>query len=326
MFQAQPFGILWVSCLVVSSMAYTSYSSLRRSYGPSSFPRHTRNTYGPSIPGSTYGLSTQQRATYATSSPPRAVYDSQPLNCGDGFVVKADGTCARPLINRNIFLYQSPRLQYTQSLPLNIPDPQINYNYVFIKSPSSVVGPNPIVVPPPKQKTLVYVLSEEPKAQSQQIIEIPSDISEPEVFFINYRDGENPALPGGIDLQTAISQAAHPNFIPGVVDSEDSVETSYRALVDPNLSSQFTSYSGTSNSFSATSNSNFAPSSSYSQPAASISAGIGTIVNAGISSNRGRSQSQVGSRLPNLIGQKLHSTDAGRNIFVNKHNQKSSYV
>ena len=37
---------------------------------------------------------------------------------------------------------------------------------------------------------------------------MPSSVDEPEVFFVNYKDGENPTLPGGIDLQTALTQAA----------------------------------------------------------------------------------------------------------------------
>jgi hypothetical protein len=54
----------------------------------------------------------------------------------------------------------------------------------------------------------VYVLSKRPEAIGQQLIEVPGQLEEPEVFFVNYNEGENPVLPGGIDLQTALSQSA----------------------------------------------------------------------------------------------------------------------
>ena len=46
---------------------------------------------------------------------------------------------------------------------------------------------------------------------AQSVIEVPSQPSStPEVYFVNYNEGENPQLLDGIDLNTALSQAAQP--------------------------------------------------------------------------------------------------------------------
>lgn len=128
--------------------------------------------------------------------------------CGGGLVRKADGRCVKPIVSRNIFLYNAPRPKVSFGPPPVIPDPKIHYNFVFVRSQDTIVGPKPVVVPPPQQKTLVYVLSKRPEAIGQQLIEVPGQVEEPEVFFVNYNEGENPVLPGGIDLQTALSQSA----------------------------------------------------------------------------------------------------------------------
>ena len=140
---------------------------------------------------------------------------SLPQKCGPGLVRKVDGSCVKPIVNKNIFLYNAPAMKLTYGPPPKIPDPAIDYNYVFIRAPNAVLGPKPVVVPPPQQKTLVYVLSEQPQAQQQPVIEVPSAVTEPEVFFINYNEGENPTLPGGIDLRTALSQSAQSGQIIG---------------------------------------------------------------------------------------------------------------
>ena len=152
------------------------------------------------------------RRIYAAPSPPRLSYGAPAppptQECGPGLVRKVDGTCVTPIINKNVFLYNAPEMHASFGPKPVIPDPEINYNYVFIRAPSPIIGPEPIVVPPAQQKTLVYVLSEEPDVQQQEVIEVQSDVTKPEVFFIKYNKGENPTLPGGIDLQTALSQSA----------------------------------------------------------------------------------------------------------------------
>ena len=137
--------------------------------------------------------------------------------CGEGEIRKADGTCARAQITRNIFLYAAPPAQQVKVGPAPpLPDPKVHYNFVFVRTPSTVGGARPVVVPPPQQKTLVYVLSKRPDAQNQEIIEVPSTPTQPEVFFVNYAPGDNPELPGGIDLQQALSQSVQQGqFIEG---------------------------------------------------------------------------------------------------------------
>ena len=81
-------------------------------------------------------------------------------------------------------------------------------NYVFVRTASALNGARPIVVPPPQQKTLVYLLNKRAEVQGQQVIEVPGTPTQPEVYFVNYNDGDNPSLPGGIDLNTALSQSA----------------------------------------------------------------------------------------------------------------------
>jgi hypothetical protein len=84
----------------------------------------------------------------------------------------------------------------------------VHYNFVFVRTPEQGLGPKPIIAPPPQQKTLVYLLSKRPDAQAQQVIEVPANPTQPEVYFVNYNEGENAKLPGGIDLHTALSQSA----------------------------------------------------------------------------------------------------------------------
>ncbi|XP_063593711.1 uncharacterized protein LOC134770677 [Penaeus indicus] len=64
-------------------------------------------------------------------------------------------------------------------------------------------------IPSPSGSTFsaVYILNKQPR-ENQKLIEVPAPPpSEPEVYFINYSEGENPILPNGIDLQTALNAA-----------------------------------------------------------------------------------------------------------------------
>jgi len=117
-----------------------------------------------------------------------------------------------PKISKNIYLYQAPTARGIPKHinPAKLPQPKVHYNFVFIKTPNLINGGlKPLVVPPPKQKTLVYLLSKKPEAAAQEIIEVPQEPSQPEVFFVSYNEGDNPTLPGGIDLQTALKESAH---------------------------------------------------------------------------------------------------------------------
>ena len=129
--------------------------------------------------------------------------------CAKG--LKFDGArCTKSTkVSKNIYLYNAPDIPVAKGpFKGELPLPKVHYNFVFIKTPEIGKGLKPVVVPPPKQKTLVYVLSERPPHLDQEVIEVPTEPTKPEVFFISYKDGDNPTLPGGIDLQTALSQSA----------------------------------------------------------------------------------------------------------------------
>ncbi|KAK8749960.1 hypothetical protein OTU49_015151, partial [Cherax quadricarinatus] len=69
-------------------------------------------------------------------------------------------------------------------------------------------GPEPIVVPPPQQKNVLYVLSKRPQ-YDQKVIHVPApEQGSPQVYYVNYSPGDNPTLPTGGDLQSALSSAA----------------------------------------------------------------------------------------------------------------------
>merc|ERR1719244_963879 len=45
--------------------------------------------------------------------------------------------------------------------------------------------------------------------EGQQVIELPTGPKQqPEVFYVNYDEGANPSLPGGISLQDALNAAS----------------------------------------------------------------------------------------------------------------------
>merc|ERR1719187_2229215 len=73
----------------------------------------------------------------------------------------------------------------------------------------------PLIVLPPQQRNVVYILSKRPEAQAQQVIDIPAQNQAPEVYFVNYNDeNEDLQLPGGFNLQSALAQA---NNLPGEI-------------------------------------------------------------------------------------------------------------
>merc|ERR1719290_344448 len=133
------------------------------------------------------------------------------VTCGEGEVLNVDGTCSRPVVTRNIFVYAAPEQPRAIQGPVDVPPPKVDYNIVFVRAPENNGAADPIIVPPPQQRTLVYVLSKKPEDGGQRVIEVPAGpASNPEVYFVNYGPGENPQLPGGVNLQTALGAAAAP--------------------------------------------------------------------------------------------------------------------
>lgn len=131
--------------------------------------------------------------------------------CGVGQVRHVDGNCVVPEISRSLFLYDPPKLPKRPSgRPPVLPPPTIERNIMFVRLPKSG-PPEPLIIPPPRQNTAVYVLNKKIERE-QKIIELPGiPQSKPEVYFVNYDDGENPALPGGYDLETALNAAIPAN-------------------------------------------------------------------------------------------------------------------
>ncbi|XP_076028419.1 uncharacterized protein LOC143017511 [Oratosquilla oratoria] len=129
--------------------------------------------------------------------------------CSDGLVRDSLGRCVQPEVSRQVFVYQAPHQDISVGPAPEAPRPKINYNIVFVRTPERPAGSRPIVVPPPQQKTLVYVLSKKGSAGGQEVIEVPAPAGQsPDVYYVSYNEGENPQLPGGISLQEALSSAA----------------------------------------------------------------------------------------------------------------------
>ncbi|CAL4224080.1 unnamed protein product, partial [Meganyctiphanes norvegica] len=123
-------------------------------------------------------------------------------DCGNGQVRHVDGSCVTPMVSRNVFVYAAPQQDADYGQAPELPTPKVEYNLVFVRTPEALDGAEPIVVPPPQQKTLVYVLSKKQTLNGQQLIEVPAGpAQQPEVFYVNYNDGDNPQLPGGVSLQ-----------------------------------------------------------------------------------------------------------------------------
>merc|ERR1719369_1267859 len=130
--------------------------------------------------------------------------------CNGDEVRNVLGECVLPEISRNIFVYAAPKA--VPSGPRQspaLPKPEVHYNFVFVKTADPLEQDDPIIVPPPQQKTLVYVLSKKQVQGGDEIIQAPHfPAPRPEVFYVNYGEGDNPQLPGGVDLQTALSSGA----------------------------------------------------------------------------------------------------------------------
>merc|ERR1712106_130694 len=136
--------------------------------------------------------------------------------CVGDQALTASGECVDALVSRNIYVFAPPppeedEVNGSNEGETSVPKPKLEYNIIFVRAPTAGEGSEPIVVPPPQQKTIVYVLSEKGEAGEPPIIQVPAaPKSKPEVYYVNYVEGENPVLPGGVDLQTALETAAEP--------------------------------------------------------------------------------------------------------------------
>ncbi|XP_063593730.1 uncharacterized protein LOC134770699 [Penaeus indicus] len=128
--------------------------------------------------------------------------------CGEGQIRHVDGSCHTPVVNRKVFVFDVPEQKEPIGPPPSLPPPRVDHNILFVRLPEEGEGPEPIVIPPPRQENIVYVLNKKDE-QAQRVIEVPAHPpSDPEIYFVNYEEGENPTLPIGVDLNTALGSAA----------------------------------------------------------------------------------------------------------------------
>ncbi|XP_037792015.1 leucine-rich repeat extensin-like protein 1 [Penaeus monodon] len=190
-----------------SHPVYTSPSHISSSY---SLPSHSQ---GNAFPGSFSGPPSPSYGAPPSSdygAPPSSSYGAPGLGgapCGGGKIKNTDGSCAFPKLTKNVYVFTSPEVKHPYVPPQSLPPPEVEHNVVFIRTPDSGAPPEPIVIPPPRQENVVYVLSKK-EQETPQVIEVPDDGPQtPQVYYVNYDDGDNPILPGGIDLQSALSAA-----------------------------------------------------------------------------------------------------------------------
>ena len=159
------------------------------------------------------------------------------ISCPKG-QLRHGNRCVVPRINRNIFVFgkDDPPEQKSVNLAA-LPFPQLDYNIIFVRS-NPARAPRPLVIPPPQKKTVVYVLEDEYES-AEDFVEVPSyPDADPEVYYVKVRPGENPQLPGGIDLQTAYSQAIQP-FQSVDNDFDSSIELTIGTVGAPNFGTGF---------------------------------------------------------------------------------------
>ena len=191
-----------VTCILISFQALSFFVATTTLAAPAPEPDTSSYSVPPSGGGGGSG-------GYSASSGGSYGGGRETVECAEGQVKHSDGSCVTPMISRNIFVFAAPKVKQPEMITPNVPMPKLNYNIVFVKTPENPGGVDPIVVPPPQEKTLVYVLSRKPEAPEQQVIEMPMKLNKPEVYYVNYEDGENLQLPGAnIDLQSALASSA----------------------------------------------------------------------------------------------------------------------
>jgi len=156
-------------------------------------------------------------------------------DCPGGQVLHADGNCVVPEVSQNTYLYKVPAQTVETLPPTNLPTPKVHLNYVFIRNDQAAAASKPVVIPPPKQKTLIYLLSRTPVPKQADVIEVPSAPVAPEVFFVTYDEGDDTAqLPGGITLREGLEQSIQQ---PSVIEAKEpiSFEAEVNSVVEPEV-------------------------------------------------------------------------------------------
>ncbi|XP_071543443.1 uncharacterized protein [Panulirus ornatus] len=148
-------------------------------------------------------------AAAESSSPRPYSYGPSGGGCRNGEVLNIDGTCVLPKVSQQVFVFTAPEQPPVVGPPPVIPPPEIITKFLFIRAPEPAPPLEPLIVGPPTEKSVVYVLHKSEANQGQRVIQVPQPPpTQPEVYYVNYRDGENPVLPNGVDLQSALGAAA----------------------------------------------------------------------------------------------------------------------
>ncbi|XP_064089887.1 uncharacterized protein LOC135203867 [Macrobrachium nipponense] len=155
------------------------------------------------------GLSPRDPAGHESLQP--SELDGSTRSCPDGQILHVDGRCVTPEVTRNMFVYSAPEVEpKIITAPKDLPLPKVEHNIVFIHTEELNAGLEPIIVPPPQRKHIIYVLNEESGQQGPRLIEVTAPPPRnPEVYFVNYADGQTPTLPDGIDFEEALKSAIH---------------------------------------------------------------------------------------------------------------------
>ncbi|XP_071543441.1 uncharacterized protein [Panulirus ornatus] len=128
--------------------------------------------------------------------------------CGPGQVRHVDGNCVVPQVTRNLYVFNGPEVEPIVGPPPQIPLPQVRHNVILVHASDSNVRQNTFVVPPAEERNTLYILQRTPEVE-QEVIHLPeTQKPTPDVFFVNYRDGDNPTLPTGEKLQDALVAAS----------------------------------------------------------------------------------------------------------------------
>ncbi|MCL4155572.1 UNVERIFIED_CONTAM: hypothetical protein GTU68_026327, partial [Idotea baltica] len=131
------------------------------------------------------------------------------VSCGEDQVPDVTGTCVDAEIAHNVYVFSGPPLTTGDQTPPELPKPKVEYNILYVHTPEQPAAPAPLLVGPPQQRFIVYVLSKIGEQQEPRIIEVPAGPSQdPEVIFVNYNDGDNPDLGRGLTLQDVLDSEA----------------------------------------------------------------------------------------------------------------------
>ncbi|XP_064090456.1 putative uncharacterized protein DDB_G0282133 [Macrobrachium nipponense] len=129
--------------------------------------------------------------------------------CPDGQTRHVDGRCVTPEVMRHVFVYAAPDIPHSGNVDkANIPLPKVEHNIVFIRTDELNSRNDPIIIPPPQKKHIIYVLNKESQFGGQKVIQVTTPKpKQPEVYFVNYAEGQTPTLPDGTDFETALKSA-----------------------------------------------------------------------------------------------------------------------